>query len=53
MAPEIFNGDYGPKCDMWAVGVVLYMIVTGQLPFVGSSRTGVKKAICEDDFEKP
>lgn len=38
MAPEIFAGNYGPKCDVWSLGVVLYMIVTGELPFTGKDR---------------
>lgn len=33
MAPEIFKNNYGTKCDVWALGVVLYMIITGNLPF--------------------
>ena len=38
MSPEVFKGSYGPKCDMWAMGVVLYMTVTGELPFTGKDR---------------
>lgn len=41
MSPEIFKGTYGPKCDVWSLGVVLYMIVTGELPFKGKDRPEV------------
>lgn len=33
-APEVFNtGGYGPGCDLWSVGVVAYILLTGTFPF--------------------
>ncbi|KAK3150309.1 hypothetical protein QOZ80_3AG0231550 [Eleusine coracana subsp. coracana] len=38
MAPEIWQGkDYDAKSDLWSVGVILFQLVTGQLPFPGSN----------------
>lgn len=33
MAPEAFGHDYSSQVDLWAAGVVLYIMLTGCLPF--------------------
>jgi len=30
MAPEVWEGFYGPEADMWSCGVVLYAMLTGE-----------------------
>jgi serine/threonine protein kinase len=35
MAPERFYGRYSPQSDLYAVGVILYELVTGYRPFSG------------------
>ncbi len=37
MAPEIGNGIYGKEIDVYALGVVLFEMLTGTLPFDGES----------------
>lgn len=33
MAPEVMTGKYGPMCDLFSVGVVFYILLTGRAPF--------------------
>jgi serine/threonine protein kinase len=33
MAPEQFEGHISPACDIFALGVILYLLCTGHLPF--------------------
>ena len=37
MAPEVANGRYGKEVDIYALGIVLYEMITGHVPFDGES----------------
>ena len=37
LAPEVIKGNYTEKCDIWSVGVIFYIMLTGQAPFSGSN----------------
>ena len=49
IAPEVLDAVYGNQCDIWSMGVSLFQILTGDLPFKGTSQKEVfdkiKKAI--------
>jgi len=40
MAPELANDRYNQRTDVWAVGVSVYAMVTGELPYRMSSTPG-------------
>jgi serine/threonine protein kinase len=49
MAPEILTGEGGSyQSDIWALGVLLYEAITGQLPFAGSTPFGLSAAILHE-----
>ncbi|EED96640.1 predicted protein, partial [Thalassiosira pseudonana CCMP1335] len=35
MAPQVLAGDYDERCDLWSVGVVAYLLLSGNQPFWG------------------
>lgn len=37
IAPEVIKGDYSEKCDIWSLGVILYILVSAAPPFDGKS----------------
>mmetsp|Transcript_16799 Transcript_16799/g.11934 ORF Transcript_16799/g.11934 Transcript_16799/m.11934 type:complete len:122 (+) Transcript_16799:449-814(+) len=45
MAPEVINGSYDQKCDVWSVGVCLYYLLMGSYPFNGKNLSDVYSAI--------
>lgn len=45
MAPEVFSGVYSTKCDVWACGVIMYLLYTNHHPFKGLSETEIKQKI--------
>ena len=37
IAPEVLDGNYNNKCDNWSLGVLLFVLLTGTVPFDGKT----------------
>ncbi len=45
-APEILEGDgYNETIDIWGIGIIFFMLLTGDYPFDGSKRKSIFKRI--------
>lgn len=50
IAPEVLQGKYGLKCDVWSLGVIMYILLSGYLPFGGSGAAEVFEKVSEGKY---
>ena len=54
VSPEVIKGQpYGPQTDLWSLGVILYNMLTGTLPFLETSILGVMRKVVETEPAYP
>lgn len=52
MAPEVIKGDaYDSSCDMWSIGVMTYLLLSGDMPFDCSTKQRLIKAVEDGHYE--
>ncbi|KAL3803550.1 hypothetical protein HJC23_014098 [Cyclotella cryptica] len=45
MSPEVINGSYDKSCDLWSIGVVTYILLSGYPPFNGSNDAEIYSSV--------
>lgn len=53
MAPEIFHGQYTNKIDIYGLGVLMYVLLTGKTPFKGKTKEEIFNKVIQDDIPYP
>ena len=53
VSPEILQGSYSEKCDIWSAGVILYVLLSGEPPFNGPSDSIIYSKIKKMKFSFP
>lgn len=50
IAPEVLLGNYTEKCDVWSIGVILFIMLSGTAPFNGVTDDDIMNAVKKGTF---
>jgi len=50
IAPEVIAQKYNKNIDMWSLGVVLYIMVSGKVPFPGKNEQEIIKNVMKGEY---
>lgn len=49
-SPELLNNNYNSKCDIWSCGVIMYILLSGEIPFRGATDSEIQDKIIRGRF---
>jgi len=53
VAPEVLKKSYTEACDLWSLGVIVYMLLSGAPPFYGKNDEAIKSSIVHGEYSFP
>jgi len=53
MDPALLEGAYDRSCDLWSIGVIVYVMLSGRPPFNGASDDVIFKKILRGKYKMP
>jgi calcium-dependent protein kinase len=51
IAPEVLKRKYNEKCDMWSLGIIMYILLTCKPPFNGNTDKEILDKVEHNQFE--
>jgi len=51
VAPEVLKGNYNNACDIWSLGIILYIFLCGYPPFEGDNNKEIFKNVLGQELK--
>jgi len=51
VAPEVLRGHYDNECDVWSMGVIMFILLCGYPPFEGDNNKEIFKRVLQQKLE--